>query len=42
MTIGADASQDMLLSAAQKVEGRSNVRLGPIVCAELAFPDRIF
>lgn len=42
MTIGADASQDMLLSAAQKVEGRSNVGLVRSYAQSLPFPTGYF
>jgi len=42
MTIGTDASQDMLLSAAQKVEGRSNVGLVRSYAQSLPFPTGYF
>jgi ubiquinone/menaquinone biosynthesis C-methylase UbiE len=42
MTVGADASQDMLLSAAQKVEGRSGVGLVRSYAQSLPFPTGCF
>ena len=42
MTVGADASQDMLLSAAQKVEGRSSVGLVRSYAQSLPFPTGYF
>jgi ubiquinone/menaquinone biosynthesis C-methylase UbiE len=42
LTVGADASQDMLLTAARKVEGRSGVGLVRSYAQALPFPTSYF